>query len=169
MADSQHIKHGHARKGKYTPEYYAWSDAKGRCYRKTKWNYERYGGRGITMCERWLNSFANFLADMGLRPSPEHSLDRFPNNNGNYEPGNCRWATRKQQVRNRRSNQLVSFNGETHLLIEWSEMLGIPYKTLFARRRYGMPPELMFYRGDARSLRFLAKEKRAAVLSIAHN
>ena len=84
-------------------------------------------------CERW-ESFENFFADMGRRPSAAHTLDRI-DNDGNYEPGNCRWATKKQQQRNRRTNRLLTFSGETHCAAEWAERLGIPYATLLARLR----------------------------------
>lgn len=94
--------HGHARQGKETPEYRAWQHAKSRCFNPRVWNYEEYGGRGITMSEDWKNSFENFLKDMGPRPSNNYSLDRYPNNDGNYEPGNCRWATSSEQAFNRR-------------------------------------------------------------------
>jgi len=93
-------KHGHARKGKNTSEYTTWINAKHRCNDPIYEHYERYGGRGISMCERWLNSFENFLADMGTKPTPKHSLDRI-NNDGNYEPRNCRWATHRIQMKNR--------------------------------------------------------------------
>ena len=85
-----------------TPEYAAWQGMRARCHRKTHADYQEYGGRGIVVCERWLGSFSAFLADVGLRPSPRHSLDR-RNNDGNYEPGNVRWATAKEQANNRRS------------------------------------------------------------------
>ena len=80
-------------------EYRCWWGMLTRCYNKNNPKYKYYGGRGISMCERWRNSFPNFLADMKPKPSPELSIDRI-NNDGNYEPGNCRWATRSQQARN---------------------------------------------------------------------
>ncbi len=103
-----HTKHGCG--VQRTPEYLAWVNMKARCRRKTHPGYGRYGGRGIKVCERWLTSFNNFLADMGQRPSEQHSLDRI-NNNGDYEPGNCRWATIIEQQNNLRSNVPVEFNG----------------------------------------------------------
>lgn len=85
-----------------TPEYVAWDNMKQRCLNQNRDQYEDYGGRGIEVCARWLHSFENFLADIGRRPSPKHTLDRYPDNDGNYEPGNVRWATRSEQSRNRR-------------------------------------------------------------------
>lgn len=95
------IKHGHSVRGEETPEHISWRGMKSRCYDPKNIRYKEYGGRGIKVCARWFNSFKNFLADMGSRPE-ETSLDRYPNTNGNYEPNNCRWATRSQQVNNRR-------------------------------------------------------------------
>lgn len=98
--------HGCAGHGaKRTREWVAWASMQARCYNPNATGYERYGGVGIRVCDRWLEArhgFENFLADMGLRPSSQHSLDRFPNPYGHYEPSNCRWATKSQQARNRR-------------------------------------------------------------------
>lgn len=85
-------------------EYGIWTGILTRCYNKNCRAYDRYGGRGIVVCDRWRHDFAAFLADMGHRPSPRHSIDRYPDNNGNYEPGNCRWATVEQQNRNTKKN-----------------------------------------------------------------
>ena len=96
--------HGHRVAGKSTPEYRAWRSMKTRCLVPTSRSYPGYGGRGIKVCQRWVESFDAFLADVGSRPSADLSLDRI-DNDGDYEPGNVRWATRSQQQRNkRRSN-----------------------------------------------------------------
>jgi hypothetical protein len=91
--------HGAASNGHRWPEYRAWCGMKERCLNPKNKSYKHYGARGITVCERWIDSFKNFIADMGRRPSPEHSIDRI-NNDGPYDPANCRWATYKQQLSN---------------------------------------------------------------------
>lgn len=135
-------KHGHnPRNRKRSPTYSSWAMMVSRCTNPNFPWFSDYGGRGIKVCERW-KDFANFLADMGERPSLKHSIDRFPDNDGNYEPGNCRWATAKEQGRNKRTSRLISFNGKTQTLVEWSEELGISESLLAARiGRLGWPLE----------------------------
>jgi len=99
-------------------------------------NYSYYGGRGIIVCQRWVESFEAFLTDMGPRPSPKHSIDRFPDKNGNYEPGNCRWATQAEQSRNTRRNVNVTFDGRTMCLTDWAKELGVSGSCLRYRIRY---------------------------------
>lgn len=129
--------HGHAANDTLTPEYAAWCNAKHRCFNQANHAFGNYGGRGVTMCDRWRDSFENFYADMGPRPSPMHSIDRFPNNNGNYEPGNCRWATKKEQAVNRRGNRLLTYNGLTLTLSEWARRININHQTLQMRLAAG--------------------------------
>lgn len=97
--------HGDKTGGKCAPEYKSWTGMIGRCENPKNKKFPDYGGRGITVCDRWRGSYALFLADMGRKPSPNHSIDR-ENNNGNYEPINCRWATPKQQANNRRTRRI---------------------------------------------------------------
>jgi hypothetical protein len=98
-----------------------------------------YGARGIDVCKRW-ESFENFLADMGPRP-PGTTLDRYPNVDGNYEPGNCRWATVAEQNRNKRDTVLVTHNGKTHCIAEWARIVGISAPALYKRFRKGWSAE----------------------------
>lgn len=129
-----------------------WANMRYRCENTNCNNYDKYGGRGIKVCERWQN-FSNFLADMGPCPSPKHSIDRFPNNDGNYEIGNCRWATRKEQANNRAVTTFIELNGVKRPLTEWAELLGILVKTLDMRFRRGWPPERILMVQDGRSSR----------------
>lgn len=118
-----------------TRTYRIWCGMWKRCTDKTCTHYERYGGRGISVCERW-RDFSLFYADMGAVPDG-CSIDRFPNNDGNYEPGNCRWATRVQQARNTRTNRVMSLNGESLTLVEWAERAGVTLNAMHLRLKKG--------------------------------
>lgn len=132
-------KHG----GAGTREYISWCAMKSRCTNPNQECYKNYGDRGITICDRWLGSFENFLADMGNSPSSKHTIERVDNDKG-YYPGNCRWATRKEQNRNRRSNRLIEINGIKKCATQWCEHFGIPWNTYKARKRNGIPLEKCF-------------------------
>ena len=131
-------KHGIAK----TYAYRSWKGMLQRCYNSKNARYKDYGGRGIIVCERWKH-LENFLEDMGERPKGL-TIERIDNNKG-YSPDNCKWATWKEQNRNRRSNHLVTYQGETKCLIEWAEALGIKYHILSNRlNRLGYSPEVAF-------------------------
>ncbi len=116
-----------------------WRSMQRRCYVKADPAYKYYGALGVKVCARWREAFENFLSDMGPRPSPEHSIDRYPDNNGNYEPGNCRWATRQEQGRNMRNNVKLKMGGQEFLLIEYLEHHGINKELVKKRMRLGWP------------------------------
>ena len=120
-----------------TVEFSTWTDIKTRCYNKNGMAYKNYGGRGIKVCDRWLSSFENFLSDMGERPSKLHSIDRI-NNNGNYEPSNCRWATIDTQASNKRSNNKITIDGITKNRAEWAKLSGVGQSTILLRQRRGI-------------------------------
>src|SRR5215467_15542474 len=106
-----------------TPEYKAWQQMFVRCYSPKAKSFKDYGARGITVCTQWHGSFETFFADMGPRPTPQHSLERLNNNQG-YTPDNCHWVTMKQQGNNRRTNRLMTHNGLTKTLTQWAESTG---------------------------------------------
>lgn len=133
-------KHGHTSGGR-TAEYTAWRGMIARCYSKDATDFAVYGGRGIRVCDEWRHSFERFLRDLGSRPSPEHSVDRYPDTSGNYEPTNCRWATMAEQCRNKRNNRLLTWNGKTQCVVEWSAELGIHFGTIYSRLRNGWSVE----------------------------
>ena len=119
-----------------TRVYNIWRMMRGRCYDPLDKCYDDYGGRGITVCDRWKEDFAAFYADMGDPPTDQHSIDR-RDNDGNYEPGNCRWATPKEQANNRRSNIMLTHDGATRTAEEWSEIVGINAATIRQRKKRG--------------------------------
>lgn len=120
---------------RHSPEYGSWRAMKERCQNPKATKYPTYGGRGITICERW-QRFDNFFADMGPKPTPFHTLERI-NNGGNYEPGNCRWASNDEQAINRRNNHRIEIDGVTRTIAEWRRHLGISKSTYDARIRLG--------------------------------
>lgn len=117
------------------PLYSIWKDMRARCCIPTNHAYKYYGGRGIKVCARW-KVFRHFIADIPPRPTPRHTLDRV-NNNGNYEPSNCRWATRKEQSSNMRSNHYVEFNGERRTISQWAEHLRMGRSAILKRIQKG--------------------------------
>lgn len=122
--------HGHACRGQESRTHRVWRLLKDRCLNENHPRFKDYGGRGITVCSRWL-SFENFLEDMGECPEGM-TLDR-ENNDEGYEPGNCRWATTKVQGRNKSNNRLLTYDGRTQCLVDWAEEFGIKTKTLISR------------------------------------
>src|SRR3990167_1123196 len=120
---------------RFSPEYNIWAGMKARCLNPNNPAYHHYGGRGITICDLWLgkNGFANFYADMGPRPSADHSLDRFPNNDGNYEKSNCRWATGIDQQKNTRLNRIIEYNGLSMTVTQWARQLEVSEFMLYQR------------------------------------
>jgi hypothetical protein len=135
------IKHGHSTSGANSGTYSSYYGMKSRCYDKNLPKYKNHGGRGIKVCDRWLgeNGFLNFLEDMGERP-PCMTIERI-DNDGNYAPDNCKWATYIEQNNNTRFNKLLSYNNETHTLAEWGRKLGIDRRTINARLMCDWPVE----------------------------
>ena len=124
-------KHGQAANGRVSPTYHSWRSMIQRCENPNHTYYHYYGGRGIRVHAAW-HDFQVFLADIGLRPTLRHTLDR-KDNEGDYTPDNCRWATRKEQHRNTRNHHLLSYQGETHPLLVWAERYGLCRKILRVR------------------------------------
>jgi len=124
-----------------TPEHVAWKHMKDRCYNPRSQRYDRYGARGIRVCERWRRSFVKFYEDLGPRPSPAHSLERL-DNDGNYEPSNVMWALRDRQNNNKSTSRFIEFRGERLTLTQWANRLGIGTKTIEHRINIGWPIEL---------------------------
>lgn len=117
-------RHGFSGKNR-APEYLAWVDMKRRCCNAESSDYKAYGGRGIKVHPAWQSSFLAFYRHIGPRPSARHSLDRYPNNDGNYEPGNVRWATSAEQNRNHRANVWIEFQGQRKIMADWAREFDI--------------------------------------------
>ncbi|HEY8560533.1 MAG TPA: hypothetical protein VIL74_09160 [Pyrinomonadaceae bacterium] len=128
-------KHGASRSITYN----SWLAMKQRCLNPKHKKYKNYGGRGITICERWLDSFEYFLADMGERPSSSHTIDRI-NHDGNYAPENCRWLLQANQQRNKSDNRLITINGETKCVSEWCEVYNVSVGLVSGRLKAGWTP-----------------------------
>jgi hypothetical protein len=160
--NEKYVEHGHLRSGdtrscgclrrevsaarqrthgySHTRTHNIWQSMRQRCNNANAPAHSDYGGRGIQICDRWVNSFENFLADMGECPSDSHTIDRIDNNKG-YSPENCRWATMKEQTRNTRRNRILEFDGKSLCLQEWAEITGLKRTTIAERINRGWTVE----------------------------
>lgn len=136
-SDCKHRTHGMAG----TPEHHTWLNLKYRCLNPEAPNSKYYIEKGVTVYAEWVDSFERFFKDVGPRPTSKHSIDRYPDPNGNYEPGNVRWATPKEQARNRRNNSLLTINEETRCVAEWNEIAGLGSHVVGQRLKRGLPLE----------------------------
>lgn len=149
--------HGHYKNGIKTPEFEAWRSMIKRCHKKDHPAYHLYGGRGIKVSRHWINSFEAFLEDMGPRPTDKHSLDRINNDEG-YNTKNCKWSTKKDQARNKRNNRIIEFRGESHTLVEWSEITGIDAPTISQRLKKGWTVKKALQKFDGRKNKLNGKK-----------
>lgn len=133
-----------------TIEYTTWAGIIQRCEDKKNKSFMDYGSRGVAVCKRWRKSFFLFLKDMGLRPSKFHTIER-RDNDGDYMPSNCYWATRKQQAKNRRTNVVVEYLGQKRILKEWAEIFKINYSMLYFRYKKGWPIDIMLTKKSRKS------------------
>ncbi len=129
-----------ARDNARAPEYNAWLNMTQRCHNPKHFKFPEYGGRGISVCQEWRDSFTAFYTDMGVRPSSHHTLERV-DNDGPYNAENCCWALMKTQARNKRSNRLLTLNGTTLTVTDWARKRGIDPRLVFARLRAGWSDE----------------------------
>lgn len=148
-------KHGLARRGHVVPEMGVWEKMRDRCYNPKSIGYHDYGGRGITICDRWrfgengMTGFACFYDDMWPRPTSDYQIERIKNDIG-YNPQNCKWATRAEQCRNRRSNVNIIIDGATRCMTDWCQLNGVHRSTAMKRIRRGIPPHLAVTAVNAR-------------------
>jgi hypothetical protein len=136
------VTHGQKRRGNATPEYKTWLRIKKRCYLESDKDYANWGGRGIRVCDRWINDFSAFFSDMGKKPSPSHSIDRL-DPNLHYSPDNCRWASQTQQASENRRNLIpITINGETFISLSAAcRHFGIGITTFHNRLKTGIMPD----------------------------
>lgn len=132
-----HKTHG----GVGTPAYGSWRRMRARCDNPNNIGWNDYGGRGITYCERW-KKFENFFADIGEKPSLQHTIDRFPDKDGDYGPSNCRWADVLEQANNKRNNLLITIDDKTDTLSNWCRFYGVPYNRTYNRITAGWDPKV---------------------------
>jgi len=150
---SRWTKHGETVGRKLSTEYQCYRSMRARCNRPKNKSYPDYGGRGIKVCERWMDSFSNFLEDMGRKPSQEHSIERI-DHNGNYEPSNCKWASKKEQMANRRNSIYIEFNGIRKLQVRWAESVGASENSIKYRIDHGWTiEEALTLERDRKTLR----------------
>ena len=152
---------GNSRKHKYgrstcLSEYKSWWSMVARCTNTNHKSYPNYGGRGVTVCERWLNSFPAFVDDMGKRPKGK-TLDRINSDKG-YCPENCRWSTMTEQGNNRRNNRLLEYNGATHTAMEWVRLLNLKSATVYDRLRRNLPVDIVLSTLTLKELRQTSKQ-----------
>lgn len=149
-----------------TPEHMAWVSMKQRCTNSRKREWPHYGGRGIRVCERWMNSFDAFFSDVGPRPSTNHSIDRI-DVNGHYEPGNCRWATQQEQVENTRVARLVTINGKTQTISSWEREMALSKGQVRAREVAGWSLEEAILTPSIKGQKLNTATRRAIVRAAA--
>lgn len=135
----KNTKHGHSKKHNESSEYVCWQKLKDRCLNENNPDYQHYGGRGISVCDTWLNSFSSFLADMGLKPTKQYSIDRI-NTNGNYCKENCKWSLQKDQIINRRNSIKVFYDSIEYCLKDACKASGLNYAKI--RREFSIRKEL---------------------------
>jgi DNA-binding transcriptional regulator YiaG len=139
LSHNSNYRHGHALAGKETATYICWRNMISRCENKNQKDYKYYGGRGIQVCERWRTDFTSFLRDMGEKPKGM-SIDRI-DNNGDYEPSNCRWETHTNQMNNKRNSVLITREGLTLNASEWARRIGVDHHTIARWHRKGTWPQ----------------------------
>lgn len=137
---ARNYRHGHKPKDGISKEYSSYLNIRARCTNPNNNRYHRYGGRGIKVCDRWMESFLNFLEDMGRCPGDEYSIDRI-DPDGDYSKENCRWATRKEQANKRRTSRYLTYKGETLTSAQWCDRIGISQSALHSRLKAGWPIE----------------------------